>query len=398
MLLNTSRAHSIMDREGLDGLLATTAENVYSLSGVQSLIQFLFPWDSQIYALVARDNLSEPYLIVPTVDVDTALEGFGEITVINYGVFYKYVSKTAKLSPSETRLKELVLDREPEKDAYSALVKALEKSGLADKAVGYDERGIDPDYLRSIAEELPKLKLKPASSLFKEIRLVKTPEEINRLRTAAQITEKAIMHAISTIKEGDTEIEVAREFEKALLDQGARTNITCLHFGRNIAFVETGPWETQLKQGDLIWFDVGCFYEGYASDISRVFAFGDPGKRAMDLYEALLDGWKVGIETIRQGAKVKDVFNKSVSRVRETGIPGFERTHVGHGIGLEIYDPPLLGPDNETLLENGMVLNLEIPYYEIGFGGFNIEDTVVVTDDSPEFLTSLSRELVILEQ
>lgn len=398
MLLNTSRAHSIMDREGLDGLLATSAENVYSLSGVQSLVQNMFPWDSQVYALVGRDNLSAPYVIVPTVDVDTALEGFGGITVINYGTFYKYLSKTAKLSPSETRLKELTLDREPEKDAYSALVVALKKSGLADKAVGYDERGIGPDYVRSIVEDLPKLKLKPASSLFKEIRLVKTPEEINRLRTAAQITEKAIMHAISSIKEGDTEIEVAREFEKALLDQGARTSFTCLHFGRNIAFVETSPWETPLKQGDLIWFDVGCFYKGYASDTSRVFAFGDPGKRAMDFYEALLEGWKIGIETIRHGVAAKDVFNKSVLRVRETGIPGFERTHVGHGIGLETYDPPTLGPDNDSLLESGMVINLELPYYEIGFGGFNIEDTVVVTDDSPEFLTSLSRELVILEQ
>ena len=98
------------------------------------------------------------------------------------------------------------------------------------------------------------------------------------------------MHALGTIKEGVTEIEVAREFEKALVDQGARPNITCLHFGRNIAFVETAPWETQLKQGDLIWFDVGCFNEGYASDTSRVFALGDPGKRAMDLYEALLEG------------------------------------------------------------------------------------------------------------
>jgi Xaa-Pro aminopeptidase len=228
--------------------------------------------------------------------------------------------------------------------------------------------------------------------------MVKTPEEINRLRNAVQITEKAILNAISTLKEGDTEIEVAREFEKALLDQGARTNLTCLHFGRNIAFVETSPWVTPLKQGDLVWFDVGCLYKGYQSDISRVFAFGDPGKRAKDIYKALLEGWKIGVEVIRHGVKAKDVFNKSVLRVREKGIPEFERTHVGHGIGLETYDLPSLGPDNITSLESGMVINLEIPYYEIGFGGFNIEDTVVVTDGEPEFLTSLSPELMILEQ
>jgi Xaa-Pro aminopeptidase len=386
-----------MEREGLDGLLATSKENVYYLSGVQSLIQFLFPWESQVYALVSRNSLEDPYVVIPTADVDTALEGYGDITIINYGLFYKYLAEDVKLTQAENRLKELVLDREPEQDAYSALVKAIKDSGLADKTVGFDQRGINPDYIRSITEDLPNLKLKPATSTFMEIRLVKTPEEINRLRIAVQITEKAIQRALNIVKEGITEIEVAKEFEMAILDQGARPNIACHHFGRNIAFVETKPWDSKLKHGDLIWFDVGCFYEGYASDISRVFALGDPGKKAIDIYKRLLVGWEAGIEVIRHGAQAKEIFQTSVSRVRESGMPNFERTHVGHGIGLEIYDPPLLGPENETVIERGMVLNLEIPYYEIGFGGFNIEDTIVVTDGSPEFLTSLSTDLVILE-
>jgi Xaa-Pro aminopeptidase len=193
MLLNTSRAQAIMEREGLDGLLATSKENVYYLSGVQSLIQFLFPWESQVYALVSRNSLEDPYVVIPTADVDTALEGYGDITIINYGLFYKYLAEDVKLTQAENRLKELVLDREPEQDAYSALVKAIKDSGLADKTVGFDQRGINPDYIRSITEDLPNLKLKPATSTFMEIRLVKTPEEINRLRIAVQITEKAIL-------------------------------------------------------------------------------------------------------------------------------------------------------------------------------------------------------------
>ncbi len=397
MLLNVDRASRLIDEEGLDALLATTLENVYYLSGLRSLVQVMFPMNSQVYALASREKLSQPIVIVPMGDADTTLDCFPGVTAITYGFFSRVLAEGVEISSKETRLKELAIDQKPQADALQALTVALEESGLADRTIGFDEKGFNPSYIPQLEKRLPKLKIKPAASLFKQIRMVKTAEEVRRLREAVRITERAMLQSVSTAKEGVTEIELAREFEKALIDQGAQLNFTCVHFGRNIAFVDTSPWDTPLKKGDLFWFDVGCYYEGYASDISRVFALGDPGQRARQLYKAILEGADRGLQIIKAGVKAEDVFHACVAAVREAGIPHFQRNHVGHGIGLATYDPPTLAPGVETILEEGMVLNIEPPYYEIGFGGFNVEDTMVVTKGRPELLTSVSRELEILE-
>lgn len=396
MLINTERVTHLMKRDGLDSLLATTAENVYYLSGVQSLVQAMFPRDSQVYVLVSCDTLKEPIAIIPTVDADTALEGFENTKVMNYGDFYRYLGENISLTPFETQLKQIVIDTQPKKDAYTALLEVIQECGLEKKVLGYDERGIDPSYINRLENDLPYITLKPVSLIFKEIRMVKTAEEISRIGMAALITENAIMKSLRIVREGISEIDLALEFEKSLLDAGARLNFTCLHFGRNIAFLETHPNSTCLKNHDLIWFDVGCYYKGYASDTSRVFAFGDPGEHAINLYQALYKGWHTGIQSIRSGAHTQKVFQDCMTSVRENGIPGYNRSHVGHGIGLETYDPPNLSLNDAWQLEKGMVINLELPYYEIGFGGFNIEDTLVVTDGNPKMLTSLDRDLVVL--
>ena len=94
--------------------------------------------------------------------------------------------------------------------------------------------------------------------------------------------------------------------------------------------------------------------------------------------------------------KCSDIFNVAVQTVRNSGIPHYQRHHCGHGIGLEFYDPPLISPHDHTKIEEGMVLNIETPYYELGFGGLQVEDTVLVTESGVRYLTKSSRELSIL--
>jgi Xaa-Pro dipeptidase len=96
------------------------------------------------------------------------------------------------------------------------------------------------------------------------------------------------------------------------------------------------------------------------------------------------------------GAAASYVFSEAVDRVRAEGIPHYRRHHVGHGIGLETYEPPILSPNTEIPLEAGMVFEVETPYYELGFGGTFIEDTVVVTDSGAKVLTELPRELQVI--
>jgi Xaa-Pro dipeptidase len=290
----------------------------------------------------------------------------------------------------------LAVDREPKSNALEALMSALEETGLTDHTIGLDEKGIDPAFPPELERRLPRLKIKPAASIFGQIRMVKTEEEIKRLRAAVKVTEQAMLKALSMAREGVTEAQMVKEFQKALIDQGGQPLLTSLRIGRLTAFGQCEPGDTPLRKGDRIWLDVGCRHQGYSTDIARTFALGDPGDRARRYYEAVLEGEERGLQTAKAGVKAEDVFHATVARVREAGIPDFRRHHVGHGIGIDIYDPPLLAPGDETILEQGMVLNIEPPYYEIGTGALAVEDTFVVTKGRPELLTSISRQLEAL--
>jgi len=103
------------------------------------------------------------------------------------------------------------------------------------------------------------------------------------------------------------------------------------------------------------------------------------------------------LEVMRPGIAAKDVFAAAMEASRESGIPHYRRHHVGHGVGLDTYDAPLLDATTETPLEPGMVFEIETPYYELGFGGLQVEDTVVITEDGCRLLTRSSRELSLIE-
>ena len=99
---------------------------------------------------------------------------------------------------------------------------------------------------------------------------------------------------------------------------------------------------------------------------------------------------------MKPGAVAKDIFNAAVERVRESGIPHYKRHHVGHGIGVEYYDLPIITPNTDIPLEANMIFEIETPYYEFGFGGAFIEDTVVVGEHGSTIITKLQRELQVI--
>ncbi|MDQ1496138.1 MAG: Xaa-Pro dipeptidase, partial [Actinomycetota bacterium] len=137
--------------------------------------------------------------------------------------------------------------------------------------------------------------------------------------------------------------------------------------------------------------------DGYKSDIGRLVSFGEPSEQTRALFEACKAGQQTAIDLMRPGAIAKDIFHAAVSSVQDAGIPTYRRQHVGHGIGVEYYDLPVLTPNADVALEANMTFEVETPYYRLGVGGSFIEDTVLVTDDGAEILTTLSRDLIVLD-
>jgi Xaa-Pro dipeptidase len=397
MPMNVERARAIMEREGLDGLVASTLENFFYLSGIWNLGQELFPHDTQAYVVARRDQPDAGLLAVSVGEADLTLEAYPSLRgAVTYGTFFRELPEGAELNADERRVWEITYNRQPAADPFSALCAALEESGLSSGTIGVDERGPNPDLLDQLRAHFPQLEVRPAAQTFRQIRMVKTPAEHARLIGALRATEHALRTTVSAAREGITERELAHIFETAIVDRSARPGFTLLRFGRGMALGQVAPGDTRLQKGDYIWFDVGCTLRGYRSDIGRIVSFGEPSEKLRTYYNASKGGQSRAFELMTPGRAACDVFNGAVERVRELGIPHYRRHHVGHGIGVEYYDLPILNPRTEIPLEAGMVFEVETPYYEFGFGGAFIEDTVLITDTGVKVLTELDRELQVV--
>jgi Xaa-Pro aminopeptidase len=397
MPMNVARARAVMERENLDGIVASTLENFFYLSGIWNLGQELFPHDTQAYVVATREQPEAGLLAVSVGEADLTLEAYPTLRgAVTYGTFFRELPEGVELDADERRVWEITYNRQPVADPFEALCAALEEAGLTRGAVGVDERGPNRDLLEQLRARFPQLDVRPAAQTFRQIRMVKTPAEHERLIAALRATEHALRTTVGAAREGVTERELAHVFEEAIVSRKARPGFTLLRFGRGMALGQVPPGDTPLAKGDYIWFDVGCTLDGYRSDIGRIVSFGEPSDKLRTYYNATKGGQSRAFELMTPGRSACDVFNGAVERVRELGIPHYRRHHVGHGIGVEYYDLPILNPRTEIPLEQGMVFEVETPYYEMGFGGAFIEDTVQVTETGVKILTELDRELQVV--
>lgn len=397
MLVNIPRLQAKLDDEGIDGLVATTFENVLYFTGIESVGLFIFPHTAQAYAIVTRDAPAEPTYVASVGELDQAIDAFpGLKGTVGYGRFIRETLEGATLTEEERFLRRISVETKGEASPLDALVVALERMGLADKKIGVDEVGLAPGYLEQLNERIGGQAV-PATSLLQWVRMVKSDEEVRRIRRAAEMTEVALAAIKGIIRPGVSEYEIAREFERSVVGQGGKSKITLVRIGRNGISGQVLPGNTRLEMGDTIWFDLASTRDGYWADIARIYSLGEPSQRAKDFYRAMLVGEDAGIAAARAGMTGAELFDVTVQAVREAGVRHYQRHHVGHGIGAEIYDPPLLAPGIDIPLEDGMVINIETPYYEFGFGAVHVEDPFVVRSGGNELLTTYSRELHIIE-
>jgi len=390
----SSRLHETLAARGLDGYVATTFQGVYYTSGIRSASLKIFPRDAQVYAVVRTGHPDDIVIVAGRGDMDTVAARGPRYRGIGYGTFFRSVEPDAKLTAIEKNLVSWGVEAESIASPGDALAAALEVLGLQSASVGYEELG--SAIVSKVAGRLPHAELVAAPEVLKAARLLKSPEEQQLLSTAATITEDAIGAAVALAREGVTEREMLVAFQRHLVENGADPVLAFIRFGRNGGVSQVTADSTQLRRGDLIWFDVCAEYEGYKSDIARTFALGDPGKRAHAYYAALKSAEDAMIDAARPGLKASELFDLCVEKARAAGIPHYKRHHVGHAIGIDVYETPLLAPGQDTVLQEEMVLNVEAPYYEIGFGALHVEDPIVVGVAGGRLLSKGSRDLVVL--
>jgi len=394
MLANIPRLREVMERERFDAVIATCPENVTYLSGFWAMSQWVRR-GPQAYVLFPKGN-EQPCIVANSGVLDLVADQDIWISEIRrYGYFQMDIDPSATLDATD-RMQKQLFESEAYKGSVEALVTAMKEKGLTRGKIGLDEMGITPQCMDQLKSLLPDATFVRSFALFERVRSVKTPGEIEILRDAARATEHAIDAALAIAKEGVTEREMLREFNVCLARHDATPVVGCIGFGTRSAMINVQPSDRKLKRGNLIRFDVGARHKHYRSDMSRGAVLGEPAKKIADYYRAVEKGVLAAYEILKPGLKVSELFNHVVETVRREGITHFKRSHVGHGIGVDGYDPPNIAGSTDSVFEENMVVCVETPYYELGFAGLQVEDMVRVTKDGAESLMALKTALRIV--
>lgn len=233
-------------------------------------------------------------------------------------------------------------------------------------------------------------KLEPANNLIRDLRKTKSQEEIQLIREACKLANIGMRVASETIRPDIKEKQVAAEAEYAMRKAGSEGVAfeTIVASGFCCAYPHGTFLEKNIQKGDGVVVDLGATHRFYRSDITRTFFVGKPTDKQRKIYETVQLAQQKGFETIKPGVLASEVDLAARRVIEEAGFGEFFVHNLGHGVGLEVHEAPVLSPDSKDILEAGNVVTVEPGIYLPGFGGVRIEDTVLVTKDGAEKLTA----------
>ena len=276
-------------------------------------------------------------------------------------------------------------------------VEAIRRKKL--KRVGFEASRMIFDVHRRLKEALPLgVTLKPIGPVIENLRMVKTKDEIAKIRRSVLTNSQAFEKTVKSIRPGISESAIAAELEFQMRRLGAEKPAfeTIVAAGARSALPHARPGSQKVGVNELLLIDMGSSQDGYMSDMTRVLFFGQVGRRHASMYKSVWNAQLAAIDAVREGVTAGQVDQKARQVLESEGL-GKEFVHsTGHGLGLEIHEPPRVGRRDKTRLQAGMVITIEPGAYIQDFGGIRIEDTVLVTKNGCEILTPTSKELMVL--
>ena len=261
--------------------------------------------------------------------------------------------------------------------------------------------GFEEGYLtyKKYKEYLRKYKINnfvEAEELIIQLRMIKDDEEIASIKKACEITDNCFTMLKSYIKPGLTEKQIARKIHEYFLDNAEGESFeTIVASGENSSKPHAVPTDRKIEEKDIITIDMGCKINGYCSDMTRTIFVGEATKNQLEIYNLVLKNQKIAMNQIKDGANIKTIAKGLES---DFNINGHTLIHsLGHGVGLDIHEAPIVGIKNDTPLKENMVITDEPGIYIAGDFGIRIEDTVLVTKKGSLSLTESEKECIIIK-
>ena len=245
-----------------------------------------------------------------------------------------------------------------------------------------------------------KTKFVPAGRHVRALSAVKTDDEVDAIRKAANIAARVYREILDMVKPGMREVDVAAEISyrgRLLGSEGDAFDIIVAS-GERSALPHGRATNKRLAKGDMVTLDFGCIVDGFNSDMTRTFAIGEPGPEARKVYRTVLGAERAGVAAARAGMGAAELDKVCRDVIDEAGYGPYFSHSTGHGLGIDVHEfPPIAARAPEDLkLEAGMVVTIEPGIYLPGEFGVRIEDDVLIQEDGCRELTSPTRKLIVL--
>ncbi len=284
-----------------------------------------------------------------------------------------------------------------DRDGYEgAFRQAVDDLGLRGGRLGVDGMTMRVTELYAFWEIDSTLNVRAIEKDLIRIRARKNPDEIDSMRRAVRISEKALENLLAWVKPGMTERQIATRLTSEMLALGGEEEA----FG---ALVQTGPnsanphgslSDRAIQEGEFFLLDFGCKVDGYPADITRTFCLGEPSAEMQTIFDTVVRANETARFAAKPGMAMGDLDKIARDVITEAGYGEYFIHRLGHGLGLEVHEPiPQIAQDVIDVLEPGMTFTIEPGIYVPGLGGCRIEDNVVVTGGGLDTLTSFPRKL-----
>jgi Xaa-Pro aminopeptidase len=354
--------YAAMRQRGLDALALVPGPNMRYLTGLDFTTKLRLTT-----AILPLDG--EPTLILPALEIERAR--------------------------AQTRGNLRILTWSDAEGPMPTLIRAAADLGLAGRSIGVENNVMRVFELRSLEVAAPSCAIADATPLINALRMVKDASEQAAMREAIRLIEATLHTTVAAMRPGMTELAVAEIWQAAVQATGCPPSFDlAVGSGPNGANPHHTNGQRQLQHGDLIVLDGGIYFEGYASDITRTVAVGKPDERALHVYELVRAANAAGRAACRPGA-TGDSIDQAARSVIEAGGYGPQFVHrTGHGLGIEIHEPPFIVGGNHEPILPGNTFTVEPGIYLPGVLGVRIEDDMLMTETDAVALTSFPRELI----
>ena len=278
--------------------------------------------------------------------------------------------------------------REFTEDPIELLISALRQRRFHGKRVGLERRYVGADVVARIEAGAPASEYVDAAELFEQLRAIKSPDEIVVMEKAATATREAHDRAFSQAHAGETEKEVANRLLDHLFALGAdETAFITVATGPNSVYTHHVAGARRIEVGDIVRTDVGGMFGGYYSDLGRTYVAGEPTVRQAENYRRLRAIQEEMLALITVGREVREIFEACRAAFVRDGLD-FHMPHIGHSIGLELHEWPIIHPHEHAVLAENMILNIEPIAIDADTKElFFVEDLVQVTPDGPRLMS-----------